>query len=346
MNRMEEKDYPVISVVVPIRNEEETIVRVLDQILEQDYPTDKFEIIVVDGESDDGSAALVGELAKKDNRVRLISNPRRLASAGRNIGAREAAGEIITFIDGHTYIDNRRLLRNVAEYMSSKKLDVLSRPQFLETPYNDFFQKCVSVARRSIIGHGLDSTIFTTRDMEVEPTSAGASYKRQVFEKIGYFDERFDACEDVDFNYRAHRADYKSYTSMALAVYYEPRKTLSGLFRQMKRYGTGRFRLASKHLALLSAGTLAPVMLILAIPLLILLSFFRGDFLYPLVILLGLYLALIVFWSVGPAIRHGPKYLLVLPFVYMAIHFGLGWGFVSECFRSMIGRGVSFRKKS
>ena len=71
------------------------------------------------------------------------------------------------------------------------------------------------------------------------PVSNGAVYTRRVFEKIGYVDERFDAAEDVEFNYRCAKAGLRSFTSMKAAVYYYPRSSLGTLFRQMSRYGSG-----------------------------------------------------------------------------------------------------------
>ena len=125
-----------------------------------------------------------------------------------------------------------------------RDFEALSRPQFLDTPENTFFQRAVSLARKSAVGHGLDSTIYTDKDMYVDPSSSGASYKKSVFDEVGYFDERFDACEDVEFNYRVHKSGRRSFTSLALAVYYYPRTGIRSLFKQMKRYGVGRMRLA------------------------------------------------------------------------------------------------------
>jgi len=75
--------------------------------------------------------------------------------------------------------------------------------------------------------------------MYVNPTSAGASYKREVFDKVGYFDEQFDVGEDYEFNYRVAQTGYRAYTSLQLALYYYPRKSLGALFKQMTRYRTG-----------------------------------------------------------------------------------------------------------
>jgi len=332
-------DWPRQTVVIPIRNEEKFISSTINFILNQDYPRENLEVIVVDGQSDDDTVKIVQEMAKGDSRLRLLNNPKRISSAARNIGAQNATGEIITFIDGHTYIDNNQLLKSVASLMEEKQVCVLSRPQFLETPDNDYFQQAVALARRSLFGHGLDSTIYTNNEKFVDPSSSGASYKKEVFEKIGFFDENFDAAEDVEFNYRVHLAGYKSFTSPKLAVHYYPRDNMRRLFLQMKRYGVGRFRLSKKHPGAMSSGTLAPALFVVGLPILIALSLTKSEFVYLLIALYGLYFVLNLLSSLAVALNNGLKYLPRLPLIYIAVHWGLGWGFVSEFARFI------FRKK-
>ncbi len=341
-----EIDYPKLSVVVPIRNEEDCIWDTLKFILDQDYPREKLEVLVVDGCSDDRTADVVAKIAIVDNRVRLFRNPARLSSAARSIGAREATGEIVTFIDGHVHIDNNRLLKNMVRLLARKNVSILSRPQFLETPDNTTFQQAVALARRSIIGHGLDSTIYSDKNEYVDPTSSGASYRKEVFDKIGYFDSRFDACEDVDFNFRAHQAGYDAFTSKDLAVYYYPRRNLSGLLRQMNRYGIGRFRMAQKHPGAVSIAGLLPALFVLGFFAFLFLSIFSPTAGSLFSIIFGAYLMLIIVWSAYLAVKHGLKYLLYLFAIFPAIHFGLGWGYLKAALKTAAGSGVDFSNKT
>ncbi|MEW5924655.1 MAG: glycosyltransferase family 2 protein [Candidatus Zixiibacteriota bacterium] len=329
--------WPKISVIIPALNEDKFITATIEYLLNQDYPKDEMEILVVDGGSEDKTAEIVSTLADKDSRVRLLENPKRFSSAGRNVGVKNASGEIITFVDGHTYIENDQLLRNTALLMSEKEVSVLSRPQFLDTPDNNLFQQAVSLARKSAIGHGLDSTIYTREDKYVNPSSSGASYRKEVFDKIGYFDENMDAAEDVEFNYRAAINGFRSYTSMKLAVFYYPRDSFEGLLRQMVRYGIGRFRLAAKHPGSLSIGTLVPVCITLGIPLLAILALIFRPISGPFWGVTGLYLLGILFWSALISVEKGIKYLYYLPLIYLSIHVGLGFGFVWEAVRRLLG---------
>ena len=332
--------FPRITVVVPIRNEERFIAKTLDYLLGQDYPASHLEILVIDGQSDDRTVEIVSAYASSDNRVKLLPNPQRLSSAGRALGVKHATGDVITFIDGHTYIDNDQLLKSSVELMLAKEVQVLSRPQFLETPENDDFQQAVALARESFLGHGLDSTIYTREDRSVDPTSSGATYRREVFEVVGNFDPRFDACEDVEFNHRVAKKGYRSYTSMRLAVYYYPRQNLAGLFRQMVRYGIGRCRLARRHPDTLGLSTLMPFLFVFGLPLIAFAGLFWKQAAGLAVLLASFYLLTVCTTSLILGLRSGWRIASKLPLIFAAIHIGLGYGFGVELAKSVAGRAV------
>lgn len=337
-------DLPRLTVILPVRNEERFIRQTLTAILLQEYPHDRLEIIVADGQSEDRTAAIVSEIAKTDDRIKLLDNPGRSSSTARALGVEHATGDIITFVDGHTHIDNDQLLRHTAILMREKQVSVLSRPQFLDTPDNNLFQRAVSHARKNPLGHGLDSTIYSSQEAYVDPSSSGASYRREIFAEVGNYDTRFGACEDVELNFRLAQAGYRSYTSPQLAVYYHPRDSFRKLFQQLCRYGVGRFRLARKHPSSLSLGTLVPVVFVLVLLALAVSSFFSATALELLGWLVGLYVAVTILFSVGIAARHEGKMFPFLPPIFWTIHIALGWGFLSELVRSVVGRGVSFKK--
>ena len=326
--------WPKITVVVPILNEATFIARTLSYLQEQDYPAECLEILVVIGPSSDGTEAIVDRIAAEDPRIRWYPNPRRLSSAARNIGAREATGEIVTFVDGHVYIDNDQLLKNTALLMQENQVAVLSRPQLLDTPENSLFQRAVSLARKSPLGHGTDSTIYSLADALVNPASSGATYRREVFADVGFFDERFDAAEDYEFNYRVSLAGYKAFTSARLTVYYYPRGSFGALFRQMERYGRGRMRLFRKHPRTLGLGTLVPPGLLLAVPATVVLGVVLPWAGMLLGGLLGLYfLGTCLQGAVsGLGASQGSRMLkiLLIPPILWTVHLGLGYGFLAE----------------
>src|SRR5262249_32087017 len=90
-------------------------------------------------------------------------------------------------------------------------------------------------------------------------------YRRKVFERVGPFDEDFDACEDVEFNHRVERAGLRCFFTPVVRVRYCPRTKLGGLFRQMARYGRGRIRLLRKHPETFSLSSFLPAVFLLGL---------------------------------------------------------------------------------
>ena len=322
---------PLISVVLPVRNEEARIGTVLRELETQDYPRDRLEIIVADGNSTDGTAKVVTEVARRTTlSIRLLGNPAQLSSAGRNVGVRNARGEYIVFIDGHCHIPRRTLLRDAVELFERTKADCLCRPQPLTMPGNSQFQEVVAHARATFLGHGRDSTIYTT-DFEgfCNPYSSGALYRRTVFNRIGFYDESFDACEDVEFNYRVAQADLKSYFSAQVAVLYQPRSNLRDLWRQMTRYGRGRSQLIRKHAEASSLSQLVPAGLLLGVIVGAIISIVSGQFGWLYFGSLILYLLVVFGFSAALGLRYGIRHLLQAPGIFVTIHFGLAIGFLT-----------------
>jgi succinoglycan biosynthesis protein ExoA len=327
-----EHQLPFLSVVLPVRNEEACIGTVLRELEAQDYPHDRLEIIVSDGNSSDRTAEVVMELARQTSlSIQLLGNPAQLSSAGRNVGARNARGEYLIFIDGHCHIPHQSFLRDAVDVFERSKADCLSRPGPLTMPGSNGFQDVVGHARGTFLGHGRDSTIYAT-DFEgfCNPCSSGAFYRRNVFDRIGFYDESFDACEDVEFNYRVVKAGLSSYFSARLALLYQPRSTLRDLWRQMTRYGRGRFRLLRKHPEAFSLSQLVPVGLLVGLILggiAPIVSAQLGRLYFASIIL---YLLVVLGFSAALGVRYGIRHLLQAPGVYLTIHFGLATGFLTE----------------
>ena len=318
---------PFISVIVPVRNEAAFIADTLHQLLEQDYPADRFEVIVADGRSTDDTPAIVAALQTRHANLRLLDNPRRWSSAARNSAVRAARGDIVLLIDGHCELKNRQYLRDLADAFAESGADCVGRPQPLDVTGASLLQRAIAAARSSRLGHHPDSHIYSDRPGFVPPRSVAIAYRREVFEAVGLFDERFDACEDVEFNHRVARAGLKCWFAPRVRVHYHPRDSLTGLFRQMVRYGRGRVRLSRKHRDTFSLPAFLPA------------AFLAGVIAGPLLawwspLLLGLYLGVLgvysltlVLFAIALSVRERNAGLLPLfPLVFVAIHAGAGVG--------------------
>lgn len=327
---------PKISIVLPVRNEAGTLGRLLDQLTAQDYPADCFEILVADGRSTDATRTIVEQKAQQTRvPLRLVDNPGIRSGSGRNAGVRAATGDIILFIDGHCEVPSTRLLADTVALMEETGADCLCRPQPLIAYAPRGTARIIADARASALGHGRDSLIY---DMShsgfVDPASSGATYRRRVFDRCGPYDEWFDACEDVEFNTRVARAGFKAYTSPRVAVYYEPRSSIRGLFRQMMRYGIGRVRLARKHPGAASLSSWAPAVLVAAFAAaagsVLAAALLRLPWLLLLAAPAALFLGIATIAALALGRRFGVRHALYGPWVYCAIYLGLGWGMWRE----------------
>jgi succinoglycan biosynthesis protein ExoA len=322
---------PFISVIVPVRNEAAFIRRTLTQLLEQEYDPDAFEVLVADGASTDDTAAIVREMAAGRSNLRLLPNPKRWSSAGRNLGIRAARGDIIVIVDGHCDLANPHYLRDLAEAFVRSGADCVGRPQPLEVAGATPVQRAIATARSSRLGHHPDSFIYSAAERFVPPQSVAVAYRRSVFETVGLFDESFDACEDVEFNHRVDRAGLSCFFTPRARVRYFPRSSLGGLFKQMVRYGRGRVRLLRKHPETFRPAGFLPALFLagvaLGLPLaglspLLALAFFGTLALYGLTVLLAS--AALVFKTKDIRI------LPWLPAVFVAVHAGAGFGILRE----------------
>jgi succinoglycan biosynthesis protein ExoA len=330
-------DPPIVSIVVPVRNEQRSIARVVEQLLDQDYPQDCVEVLVVDGRSTDRTCEIVAKLAETYSNLRLLDNPKRWSSAGRNIGIRASRGELIVIVDGHCDLNNRRYVASMVETFAQYDADCVGRPQPLQAAEPNLLQRAISAARTSILGHHPASYIYSSNESIVPAHSVAVAYRRSVFDKVGLFDERFDACEDVELNHRVDRVGLRCVLAPRLRVFYEPRSSLPGLFRQLMRYGQGRMRLLRKHPETFSLFGFMPALFLFGCiggSVSTLLSQWLG-----LAYLACMFVYLVAVSSVSLSLAYRQRQwalLPLLPAVFVTLHVGAGTGIVWELVRGLV----------
>jgi len=331
----------VVSVIVPVRNEAASIEATLRKLLTQDYPRDRFEVVVADGFSTDATVSIVRELQGEFANLKLVYNPDRLSSAGRNAAVRHAVGDAVVLVDGHCQVPDAHYLRKVVDALEASQADTLGRPQPLDAPDPTAFQQAVSTARSSRLGHNPDSDIYSTEAKFVAPQSTAVVYRRGVFERVGLFDQSFDACEDVEFNGRVAAAGLTCYFTPAITIEYQPRGSLRGLVKQLARYGSGRARLAAKDRRSLTLPALVPPAWVLWVTV--------GGLLALVVPYLGwlyaasvsFYAAVILAGSAWLSRGHPARVGVRLPAVLVGIHLGFAWGFLREVAKRLFPRTQS-----
>jgi len=317
-----------LSVVLPVRNEERHIARVIGELQAQSLPHDRYELIVVDGMSTDRTRDVVMDLQASDPRIRLLDNPAGLSGAARNVGARFALGSHILFIDGHCSIVSERMLEGVVEAFASGARCV-SRPQPLIAEGDNAFQTAVSLARQSYLGHNSGSRIYSGDAQWCSPLSAGCGYERSLYLELGGIDERFDAGEDLEFNLRVERMGIQAWHEQEFAVAYMPRSSLTALFRQIYRYGYGRAMMTRKH-----PGSLSPAALGLAVLSMLALCLPLVGLIHPAALAVWTLLTIthigaIALDSAIVTLRRQPSQFFRVMICLLAIHHGAGLGYLS-----------------
>src|SRR5262245_29478893 len=320
-----ESEAPLVSVVVPCRNEKAHIENCLRSILAQEDVPGGFEVIVADGLSEDGTVALVKKIGRTDKRLRIVQNPARLTACGLNEGIRQARGRFIAVMGAHNlYAPD--YLRSSLEVLLETGADnvggsMLSRGE-------SRMQKAIAIAHHSRFSVGG----ARWHDISYEgpaDTVFGGFYRREVFERLGLFDETLVRNQDDEFNLRLLRAAGKIWQSPRIRSWYRPRAHLSALGRQYLQYGYWKVRVIQKHRMPASWRHLAPGSFVFFLTVL---PFLAPLFLGALWIwlgLAGLYVAANLLVSAATAVRHGPLYLLYyLPPVFACYHFGYGIGFL------------------
>ena len=317
-----------VTVIVPVRNEGAHVDALLGDLLGQDFPPERLEVLVVDGQSTDDTRARAEAVAARDPRVRVLDNPRRLSSAARALGASAARGRFLVYVDGHCRIDQRRLLADMVDLFDRTGADGLARPQPLVPSGGGARARAIAAARTSPFGHSVASEIYGDHEARVPAISSGAMYRREVFARIGPFDPAFDACEDVELNYRFDAAGLVAWTSPRLAVRYEPRRTYLGLFRQMHRYGLGRARLHRKHPAAFSWESLVPIAFLLGVGALCAAPLLPRPLAWAVWGGNGLYALLALLFAVSAASARGLALAPLVAIAFPVIHAGLGLGYL------------------
>jgi succinoglycan biosynthesis protein ExoA len=320
-----------ITVIVPVRNEQEHIAHILEQLLEQDHKGLDIEILVADGRSTDNTRDIVTTCAENNPEIQLIDNPHKLSSSARNIAIRESHGDYLVVIDGHCEIPSRTYFIDLVDAFNRSNADCLGRPQPLDVNDATLLQRAIALARSSRLGHHPDSFIYSDQEVDCPAASVAVAYRSSVFDTVGLFDETFDACEDYELNHRIDQAGLRCRLVPKLTVKYQPRPSISGLFLQLFRYGRGRVRLFRKHPESFSLGSFIPAAFVAGVvcgPIVC----WAMPLLWPAYLsIVTIYLLAIIGESTRLAWQAGNIYtLLWLPVVFAAIHIGSGSGVLLE----------------
>jgi glycosyltransferase involved in cell wall biosynthesis len=314
-----------VSIVIPVRNEARHLAACLQSILEQDYPSERLEILVVDGMSQDGTRQIVEQFRRRHHLIRLLDNPARIVPAGLNIGVRAAQGGIILRVDGHSVMSSG-YLRRCVELFDRTGADVIGGRVIHGG--EGYLGEAVSLVLGSRFGTG--NSRFRHGDEPGEAdTVANAAYRRAVFERFGRFDERLSRNQDIEFSARVRRGGGRIHFDPELRTLYYSRPTLSGFARQA--FVNGRWNVITERLrpGSLSMRHFVPLGFVGALGVAALLGALGLGWGW-LMAIVAAYVVAAIGASALQAMTHGLRFLPALPGLFVVLHvaYGLGsiWG--------------------
>ncbi len=258
----EAPELPFVSVLVPVRDEEGYIGPCLQALAQQDYPRERFEVIVLDGESSDNTRQ-EAERAAQELGVpdAFLTNRKRTTAAGLNLGLSIARGSIIVRVDGHTLVEPHFIAASVRA-LETSGADAAGGP--IRTMGRGPIGQAIALAMSSPFGVGDAAFRHSQTEQWTDSVPFGA-YRREVFERIGGFDEEADRGEDDEFNYRLRDAGGRILLTPEIGSVYYARPSFDALARQYWRYGIAKATVLRKHPGRLRWRHLVPSALVLTL---------------------------------------------------------------------------------
>lgn len=325
---MKEEIFPKVTMLIVVRNERNFILRALNSFLNQTYPKDSTEIIIVDGMSTDGTRELVEEKIKELSKIgvdiKILDNPKYVLASGWNIGIRNAKGEIVCRIDAHSEISLNYVEIGVKELLKRKDENVVCVGGILENIGEGKLGKVIADLFSSRFGMANSAFRVGVKEPKYTDTAVFGLYWKWIFDKVCYFNESLKRNQDIDLHSKLLRKGYKFLTHPEMKAKYYVRSDLKGLIK--KSFEDGYWVIASRRgytrhkiplifvTYLFSVMPMSVIIKYLTIPLI------GWLYISPLIIYM--------FASILFGIKDGKGSInkLILPFLFPIFHISYGMG--------------------
>jgi succinoglycan biosynthesis protein ExoA len=320
---------PLVSVIIPCYNEQATIRLLLEALYRQTVPARDLEVIIADGRSTDQTRDAVAAFQRDypDLVVRLVDNPKRNIPAALNCALAEASGQYVVRLDAHSVPAADYIQRCVAD-LEAGQGDNVGGVWEIRPRGDGLVRRAIAVAAAHPFGVGDARYRYTDQPGLVDTVPFGA-FRRELFDRIGGFDERLLSNEDYEFNARLRQAGGRVWLNPDIRSVYFARGSLGALARQYWRYGYWKWRMLRSYPKTLRWRQALPPLFVLSLLGLLILSIWweparlllAGEILlYGLVLAAGtLKLA---------ARRRDPALTLAVPLAIAVMHLSWGAGFL------------------
>ena len=313
----------MISFIVPIRNEEKTIKETIKSIINQ--KTDqKYEIIIADGLSNDGTRNIVKDLCKVHKCIKLIDNAGKIVSTGFNKALSITKGDVISRVDGHATIDPYYIEQCLKAFKNTDA-DCVGGP--IINSSKGVIGQSIKLAQSSKFGNGGASFRSTLIKGKYVNTLAFGAYKRNVFNSIGGYDEELVRNQDDEFNMRLIQSGGKIWLDPSIKSFYYSRSSLLSFIKQYFQYGFYKVRVMQKRKGFSSFRHLVPLCFIIVLMITsFLYIFYKISF--PFLLTIGIYFSLSIIVSLIHFLSFNYNLIstVFLPICFFTMHFSYGVG--------------------
>ncbi len=323
---MKMSEAPFVTIIMPIRNEALYIRQTILAVFNQDYPPDRMEIIVADGQSTDQTVQIVSDLQKHHPALRMVKNNNRIVPTGFNLALQQARGEVIIRVDGHTRIAQDYVYHCVQALQSTDAVTVGGR---MDPVGETRIGKAIALATSTPFGVGGSRFHFAKEAAWVDTVYMGA-WRRNTFRQIGGLDEEMVRNQDDEFNYRIRANGGKILLSPKIRSVYTVRSTLKGLWQQYYQYGFWKVRVLQKHPKQMQLRQFLPGIFVVALLASFLLTIMMQKGWLFLTIVAGSYFLANLTASLHTAVQRqaSPELGLLVFLVNATMHLSYGLGFL------------------
>ena len=324
---------PSVSVIIPCRNEEKTIHLVLDAIHAQTYPRELQQVVIADGFSEDRTREQIESFktSHPDLDVMVVNNPKRIIPAGLNAAILASSGDLIVRMDAHS-IPNPDYVALCVDALERNVAQNVGGVWDIQPGSNSWIASSIAAAAGNPLAVGDARYRFTDKAAYVDTVPYG-SYKRELFNQIGLFDETLLANEDYELNTRIIQSGGKIWLDPKIRCVYFARSSLRALSKQYFGYGYWKFQMLKRYPETLRWRQALPPAFILGLFLLLLAGIFWKPALILFAIALGLYLLVLLGVGIHMASKKSDILMIFgIPLATITMHFSWGAGFIAGAF--------------
>jgi glycosyltransferase involved in cell wall biosynthesis len=324
-----------ISIIVPVRNEEDYIEECLESVLNfEGLDSLEYEILIIDGNSTDNTREKIQLIAKRnpEANIKILDNPDIFQANALNVGIKEAKSDYILRLDAHSIYPKKYLIMLIETALRTNAAN--TGGILITRPYNESYQAHL-VQALTTHKFGVGNSGFRTDMSEgVADTVPFGFFKKQIFNEIGYFDERLIRAQDYEFNQRIRKAGKIVWLNPNIKTeYFNQPDIFKFLKKQLFNEGPYNAYMWYLHPYTLTYRHFIPAVFVLGIFFGSVLSVHFNFIHYVFASVLILYFLLAFYASIQQAIKYKRfRHVITLPLSFFMFHFSYGLGILTGLF--------------